>query len=176
MVEKAGRGTDVTLHLREGEDEFLSSWKLRQTIRNNSDHITLPILMNKEKWDEEKKEIWSSPTKTKPFNQASAPWARPKSEITDEQYKEFYKHVAHDFEDPLAYTHAKVEGKQEYTQLLYKSAEGAVRSVGSQRPPWHQALRAPRLHHGRRRKADAALPALHPRGGRLKRPAAQRLA
>ena len=118
MVEKAGRGTDVTLHLREGENEFLSSWKLRQTIRKYSDHITLPILMKKEKWDEEKKEqVVTDEDET--VNQASALWARPKSEITDEQYKEFYKHVAHDFEDPLAYTHAKVEGKQEYTQLLY---------------------------------------------------------
>ena len=118
MVEKAGRGTDVTLHLREGEDEFLSSWKLRQTIRKYSDHITLPIIMKKEKWDEEKKEqVVTDEDET--VNQASALWARPKSEITDEQYKEFYKHVAHDFEDPLAYVHAKVEGKQEYTQLLY---------------------------------------------------------
>lgn len=118
MVEKAGRGTDVTLHLREGEDEFLSSWKLRQTIRKYSDHITLPILMKKEKWDEEKKEqVVTDEDET--VNQASALWARPKSEITDEQYTEFYKHVAHDFEDPLAYVHAKVEGKQEYTQLLY---------------------------------------------------------
>ena len=118
MVEKAGRGTDVILHLREGEDEFLSSWKLRQVVRKYSDHITLPILMNKEKWDEEKKEqVVTDEDET--INQASALWARPKSEITDEQYKEFYKHVAHDFEDPLAYVHAKVEGKQEYTQLLY---------------------------------------------------------
>ncbi len=118
MVEKTGRGTEVTLHLREGEDEFLSSWKLRQTIRKYSDHITLPILMKQEKWDEEKKEqVETGEDET--VNQASALWARPKSEISDEQYKEFYKHVAHDFEDPLAYVHAKVEGKQEYTQLLY---------------------------------------------------------
>ena len=118
MVEKAGRGTDVTLHLREGEDEFLSSWKLRQTIRKYSDHISLPIIMKKEQWDEEKKEqVVTDEDET--VNQASALWARPKSEINDEQYKEFYKHVAHDFEDPLAYVHAKVEGKQEYTQLLY---------------------------------------------------------
>ena len=118
MVEKAGRCTDVTLHLREGEDEFLSSWKLRQTIRKYSDHITLPIIMKKEQWDEEKKEqVVTDEDET--VNQASALWARPKSEINDEQYKEFYKHVAHDFEDPLAYVHAKVEGKQEYTQLLY---------------------------------------------------------
>ena len=118
MVEKAGRGTEVTLHLREGEDEFLSSWKLRQAIRKYSDHITLPIIMKQEKWDEEKKEqVVTDEDET--VNQASALWARPKSEITDEQHKEFYKHVAHDFEDPLAYVHAKVEGKQEYTQLLY---------------------------------------------------------
>ncbi len=118
MVEKAGRGTEVTLHLREGEDEFLSSWKLRQTVRKYSDHITLPILMKQEKWDEEKKEqVVTDEDET--INQASALWARPKSEISEEQYKEFYKHVAHNFEDPLAYVHAKVEGKQEYTQLLY---------------------------------------------------------
>lgn len=118
MVEKAGRGTDVTLHLREGEDEFLSGWKLRQTIRKYSDHITLPILMKKEKWDEEKKAQVET-DEDESVNQASALWARPKSEITAEQYNEFYKHVAHDFEDPLTYVHAKVEGKQEYTQLLY---------------------------------------------------------
>jgi molecular chaperone HtpG len=118
QVDKATRGTDVTLHLREGEDEFLSSWKLRETVRKYSDHITLPILMVKEKWDEEKKEQVAT-GEDEMVNQASALWARPKSEISDEQYKEFYKHVAHDFEDPLAYVHAKVEGKQEYTQLLY---------------------------------------------------------
>jgi molecular chaperone HtpG len=118
MVEKATRGTEVTLHMRKGEDEFISSWKLRQTIRKYSDHITLPILMKKEKWDEEAKaQVMTDEDET--VNQASALWARPKSEISDEQYKEFYKHVAHDFEDPLAYVHAKVEGKQEYTQLLY---------------------------------------------------------
>ncbi|MDR0378858.1 MAG: molecular chaperone HtpG [Candidatus Accumulibacter sp.] len=118
MVEKTGRGTDVILHLREGEDEFLSGWKLRQIVRKYSDHITLPILMKKEKWDEDKKEQVET-DEDETVNQASALWARPKSEITDEQYREFYKHVAHDFEDPLTYTHAKVEGKQEYTQLLY---------------------------------------------------------
>ncbi|MBL8415329.1 MAG: molecular chaperone HtpG [Propionivibrio sp.] len=118
MIEKAERGTEVTLHLREGEDEFLSGWKLRQTVRKYSDHITLPILMKKEEWNQEKGEqITTEEDET--VNQASALWARPKSEISDEQYKAFYKHVAHDFEDPLAYVHAKVEGKQEFTQLLY---------------------------------------------------------
>jgi len=118
MVEKTGRGTDVILHLREGEDEFLSGWKLKQTIRKYSDHITLPILMKKEEWNQEKGEQVTT-DEDETVNQASALWARSKSEISDEQYREFYKHVAHDFEDPLAYVHAKVEGKQEYTQLLY---------------------------------------------------------
>lgn len=118
MVEKAGRGTDVILHLRDGEDDFLSSWRLKQIVRKYSDHITLPIVMKTETWDEEKKEqVLTEEDET--VNQASALWARPKSEITDEQYKEFYKHVGHDFDEPLAYVHAKVEGKQEYTQLLY---------------------------------------------------------
>ncbi|MDD3485007.1 molecular chaperone HtpG, partial [Azovibrio restrictus] len=118
MLEKAGRGTDVILHLREGEDEFLNAWRLKSIIRKYSDHITLPILMAGEKWDEEKKEqVPSGEDET--VNQASALWARSKSDITDEQYKEFYKHVGHDFEDPLTWVHAKVEGKQEYTQLLY---------------------------------------------------------
>ena len=117
-VEKAGRGTEVTLHLREGEDDFLGAWRLKSIIRKYSDHITLPIRMAGEQWDEEKKEqVPSGEEET--INQASALWARGKSEVTDEEYKEFYKHVAHDFEDPLAWTHARVEGKQEYTQLLY---------------------------------------------------------
>jgi molecular chaperone HtpG len=118
MVEKASRGTDVTLHLREGEDEFLGGWKLKSIIRKYSDHITLPIVMKKEEWNQEKGEqVVSEEDET--VNQANALWVRSKSDITDEQYKEFYKHVAHDFEDPLAWTHARVEGKQEYTQLLY---------------------------------------------------------
>ncbi|MDS4013019.1 MAG: molecular chaperone HtpG [Candidatus Accumulibacter sp.] len=118
MIERTQRGTEVTLHLRDGEDEFLSNWKLRSIIRKYSDHITLPIVMKKEEWNDEKKEqVQTDEDET--VNQASALWTRPKSEISDEQYKEFYKHVAHDFDDPLAHVHARVEGKQEYTQLLY---------------------------------------------------------
>ncbi|MHB1174071.1 MAG: molecular chaperone HtpG [Sulfuriferula sp.] len=117
-VEKSGRGTDVILHLRADEDELLSSYKLQSIIRKYSDHITLPIVMKKEEWDAEKKETVVK-DEEEAINQASALWARPKSEITPEQYEEFYKHVAHDYEAPLAYIHAKVEGKQEYTQLLY---------------------------------------------------------
>lgn len=117
-VTKTTRGTDVTLHLREGEDDLLNTWRVKNILRKYSDHITLPILMKQEKWDEEKKEqVQTDEDET--VNQANALWARSKSEITDEQYREFYKHVAHDFTDPLAWSHARVEGKQEYTQLLY---------------------------------------------------------
>ncbi len=117
-VTREKRGTEVTLHLREGEDEFLSGWKLREILRRYSDHITLPILMKKEDWDKDKGENVVTDEDEK-VNQASALWARPKNEITKEQYEEFYKHVGHDFEPPLAWTHSKVEGRQEYTQLLY---------------------------------------------------------
>jgi molecular chaperone HtpG len=117
-VEKTARGTDIILHLRTDEDEFLNGMRIRNIIRKYSDHITLPIEMKKEEWsqDEKKNKITDE---DETINQANALWARPKSEITVEQYNEFYKHVAHDFEPPLAYLHARVEGKQEYTQLLY---------------------------------------------------------
>ncbi len=115
---KAGRGTDVILHLREGEDELLDDARLRQIIRRYSDHIAIPILMKKRVWDEAKK-AYRTTEEDETVNQASALWARPKSEITEEQYQEFYKHVAHDFEAPLAWAHNRVEGRQEYTQLLY---------------------------------------------------------
>ncbi len=117
-VEKASRGTDVTLHLREGLDDFLSDAKLKSILRKYSDHIAIPIVMQKLEWSEEKKEMVGTGLE-ETVNQASALWARPKSEITDEQYQEFYRHVAHDFEPPLAWTHNRVEGRQEYTQLLY---------------------------------------------------------
>ena len=117
-VSKAARGTDVILHLRASEDELLSGSKLREILRKYSDHITVPILMKKEQWDQTAKaEVMID--EDEQINQASALWARSKSEITEEQYHEFYKHVAHDFEPPLAYSHNKVEGRQEYTQLLY---------------------------------------------------------
>jgi len=107
-VDKPGHGTEVILHLREGEDDFLADWRLQSIVRKYSDHITLPILMRLEGKEADEA-----------INQANALWARPKSEINDEQYAEFYKHVAHDFEPPLAHVHSKVEGKQEYSLLLY---------------------------------------------------------
>jgi molecular chaperone HtpG len=121
MVARETRGTDVTLHLREGEDELLSGYSLRSILRKYSDHITIPILMKKEEWDKDKSEQVLK-EEDEQINQASALWARPKSEITDEQYQEFYKHVGHDFEAPFAWTHAHVEGKQDYTLLLYLPA------------------------------------------------------
>ncbi len=115
-VDKASRGTDIVLHLREGEDEFLNDWKLKTIIRKYSDHITLPIVMKKSEW----KDGEQVPTdEDETVNRASALWARAKSDITEEEYQEFYKHVSHDFENPLAYTHSRVEGKQEYISLLY---------------------------------------------------------
>lgn len=117
-INKPERGTSITLHLREGEDEFLSSWKLKSVIRNYSDHIALPIQMQKEEWDDEKKEqVLKDELET--INQASALWARSKSDITPEQYTEFYKHISHDYTAPLTHTHNRVEGRNEYTQLLY---------------------------------------------------------
>jgi len=120
-VDKPKRGTDVILHLREGEDDLVSGHRLRDIVRKYSDHITLPILMRKEEWDKDKAETVLTDEDDQ-VNQASALWARPKSEITDEQYHAFYKHVGHDFEAPLAWVHAKVEGNQEYTQLLFVPA------------------------------------------------------
>ncbi|WP_126444826.1 molecular chaperone HtpG [Sulfuricystis multivorans] len=116
MIEKPERGTEITLHLREGQDDLLSAWKLKSIIHKYSDHIVQPIKMRKEEWkdgNEVKLDAWET------VNQASALWARPKNEISEDDYKAFYKHVAHDYDDPLAWVHAKVEGKTEYTQLLY---------------------------------------------------------
>jgi len=121
-ITKPTRGTDIILHLRDGEEEFLTSWKLRSIISKYSDHISLPILMQKEEWDPEKteqvvKDEWA------PVNKAAALWARSKSEITPEQYEEFYKQISYDSDAPLAYTHNRVEGRSEYTQLLYVPAK-----------------------------------------------------
>ena len=117
-AEKATRGTDVTLHLRADEDELLNGWKLREILRRYSDHISLPIRMVKEEWDQEKGEQVKT-DELETVNQANALWARSKSDVTEEQYREFYKTVSHDYDDPLAWTHNRVEGRSEYTQLLY---------------------------------------------------------
>ncbi|WP_261866795.1 molecular chaperone HtpG [Budvicia aquatica] len=114
-INKADRGTEITLHLREGEDEFLDDWRVRSVISKYSDHIALPveIQVTEEKEGEEPSVTWEK------INKAQALWTRNKSEINDDEYNEFYKHVSHDFSDPLAWSHNRVEGKQEYTSLLY---------------------------------------------------------
>ena len=117
-IDRAQRGTDITLHLREGEDDFLTNWRLKAIIRKYSDHVSLPIQMLKEEWDNESKTLKTG-TELETVNQANALWARNKADITDEQYREFYKHITHDVNDPLTWTHNKVEGRTEYNQLLY---------------------------------------------------------
>ena len=121
-INRPERGTDVILHLRDGEEEFLSQWKLKSIISKYSDHISLPVLMAKQQWDEEKKEQVTT-AEWEPVNKAAALWARPKSDITDAQYQEFYKQISYDQDAPLAYTHNRVEGRTEYTQLLYVPAK-----------------------------------------------------
>ncbi|KXS31196.1 MAG: Chaperone protein HtpG [Candidatus Gallionella acididurans] len=116
MAEKPTRGTDITLHLRADQDDLLSGQKIRSIIHKYSDHIVQPILMKKEEWKDGGQVVTDE---DETVNQASALWARAKNDISDDEYKAFYKHVGHDYEDPLAWTHARVEGRQEYTQLLY---------------------------------------------------------
>ena len=122
-IEKESRGTEVTLHLREDDQEFLDSWRVRQVINKFSDHLAIPIEMPKESVDDESEE-GEEKSKDKEIeweqvNKGIALWMRSKSEITDEEYKDFYKSIAHDFEDPLAWSHNRVEGSNEYTSLLY---------------------------------------------------------
>jgi molecular chaperone HtpG len=124
-IPRASRGTDVILHLRDEESEFLSTWKLKSIISKYSDHISLPILMQKEEWDAEaskqvKRDEWET------VNKAAALWARSKSEITDAEYQDFYKQISYDQDAPLAYTHNRVEGRSEYTQLLYVPAKAPM--------------------------------------------------
>ncbi len=113
-ITKADRGTEITLHLREGEDDFLNDWRVRSIISKYSDHIALPVEIEKqEEKDGETVVSWEK------INKAQALWTRNKAEIKDDEYNEFYKHIAHDFTDPLTWSHNRVEGKQEYTSLLY---------------------------------------------------------
>ena len=117
-VLKPSRGTQIILHLRADEDDLLEGYRLKTIAQRYSDHINLPIFMPKEEWNE-KESKYVLQDESDQINQASAIWARPKSDVTDEQYQDFYKHISHDMEKPLAWAHARVEGKSEYTQLLY---------------------------------------------------------
>ena len=127
QIQREQRGTSVILHLREDAEEFLNAWKIKQIIGKYSDHISLPILMEKEEWKESEKEgepgemVRTGEWET--VNKASALWTRPKKDITDEQYQDFYKTISHDHENPLAWSHNRVEGNTEYTQLLYIPAK-----------------------------------------------------
>lgn len=141
-VEKAERGTDVILHLRpaEGEDDeakshddLLSHWKIKEILKRYSDHIGIPIQMKKRDWDDKKSE-YVEQDEWETVNQASALWTRAKSEITDEQYKTFYQSLSHGLEDPLAWTHNRVEGRTEYTQLLFVPGKAPFDLMDRQRP------------------------------------------
>jgi molecular chaperone HtpG len=128
-ITRPERGTSVTLHLRDDATEYLSTWKLKSIIEKYSDHISLPILMRKEEWKEGKDNQPGEMVVTDEWervNQASALWTRPKKDITDEQYQEFYKQISHDWEPPLAWAHNRVEGASEYTQLLYIPAKAPM--------------------------------------------------
>ncbi|MBE1299156.1 MAG: molecular chaperone HtpG [Alteromonadaceae bacterium] len=126
-IEKADRGTEITLHLRDEDKEFLDDWRLRSIISKYSEHISIPVEMWKEPTPETEGEdgekIPGEPGQWEAANKATALWTRDKSEISEEEYKEFYKHVSHDFGDPLTWSHNKVEGKNEYTSLLYIPAK-----------------------------------------------------
>jgi molecular chaperone HtpG len=124
-IERAARGTTITLHLRDDAHEYLSHWKLKSLITKYSDHISLPILMQKEEWDAEKSE-YVTKDEWEAVNSANALWARSKKEISDEQYAEFYKNISYDQAAPLAWSHNRVEGATEYTQLLYIPAKAPM--------------------------------------------------
>jgi len=124
-IERAARGTTITLHLRDDAHEYLSHWKLKSLITKYSDHISLPILMQKEEWDAEKSE-YVQQAEREAVNSANALWARSKKEISDEQYAEFYKNISYDQEAPLSWSHNRVEGATEYTQLLYIPAKAPM--------------------------------------------------
>lgn len=121
-IERAARGTSVILHLREDKTEYLNHWKLKSIVERYSDHISLPIRMQAEEWDAEKSEYVTKP-EWETINSANALWSRPKKDVSDEQYVEFYKTLSHDSEAPLAWSHNRVEGSTEYTQLLYIPAQ-----------------------------------------------------
>ncbi len=126
-ISKPSRGTDIVLHLREDEKEFADNWRLRSIVNKYSDHISIPVMMWKDEVPEQEGEDGektpAQPGEWETVNKATALWTREKSDISDEEYKEFYKHISHDFSDPLAWMHNKVEGKNEYTSLLYIPAK-----------------------------------------------------
>ena len=172
-ITRAERGTEVTLHLREGEEEFLKTWKLKSIISKYSDHISLPILMKKEEWIAEKaetvlKDEWET------VNKAAALWTRPKSDITDAQYQEFYKQISLRQRRAAGLHPQPRRGPQRVHATALHPGQGAVRPVEPRQARRRQALRQARLHHGRRRGPDAGVPALRQGRDRQRRPAAER--
>ena len=176
-VERAERGTEIVLHLREDEKEFLDAWRLRSIIGKFSDHVAIPVEMLKPaepaaEGEEEKaqEEEWEQ------VNRGTALWMRNKSDITDEEYHEFYKNTCHDFQDPLTWAHNRVEGTNEYTSLLFVPSRAPFDMWEREQKHGVKLYRATCLHHGRSRQADAALPAFRQGRSRFRRPPAQRLA
>jgi molecular chaperone HtpG len=160
-IDRAARGTSVILHLREDAMDYASAWKLKSIINKYSDHISLPILMEKEEWKDGElinpatkrvaasRAAWSRPASGKPSTRPTRS-GRAQERHQREQYNEFYKQISHDFEAPLAHTHNRVEGSTEYTQLLYIPGK-APWTCGTATKGRTQAVRQARLHHGRRR-------------------------
>ena len=161
--DKADRGTEVILHLREEDKEFLEPSRLKQLVRKYSDHLSVPIMLKTGDAEET-------------LNQAKAFWTRPKSELTDEDYQAFYKHLTHDSEPARAWAHNKVEGNLEYTSLLYLPKRAPFDLFDREQRGGHPALREARVHHGQGGGTAAAVAALHARAGRHGRSAAQRVA
>lgn len=118
-ITKATRGTTIVLHIKEGEEEYTDGWRLRSIIHKYSDHISVPIVMSKDVYGEDDEAESAPAPEDEVVNKATALWTRPRTDISDEEYKEFYKHIAHDYEEPLSWSHNKVEGSLEYTSLLY---------------------------------------------------------
>ena len=157
------RGTRITLTLRDGDEEYLDPQRIRQIVATYSDHIAVPVVLESRKEDE--------PDQT--LNAASALWTRPKNEITDEQYKEFYHHVGHAFDEPWLRLHFKAEGMLEYTGLLFVPSSKPFDLFHPGPQDRHPALREARLHHRRLQRAGAFLPALPARHRRYRGPAAE---
>jgi molecular chaperone HtpG len=163
-IEKADRGTEITLHLREDQEEFLNGWRLRNVITKYSDHINLPIVMQKDPVPNEEGEIDDSVVlEEETVNKATALWTLAKSEISDEDYKEFYKTIAHDYQDPMSWSHNKVEGKTEYTSLLYIPSKAPFDLWDRDRMHGLKIICKTCVYYGRRRAINAALPSFYSR-------------
>ena len=168
-------GTTVIVHFNEEGKQYANSWRLQEIVKKYSNHIAFPIFLtyDKSEWNAEKKKSIKNRT-TEQVNAASAMWQRPKTELKDEDYKELYKSITGDWEDPLFWFHTRAEGTLEYTTLFYIPGQGPARSLPGRLQGRRQALREARLHHGRLQGASAAVSALRARHHRQRRPSAQR--